>query len=228
MAIDVYISPSSQPANTYAAGKTNEQEQCRRIAMALVKALERCGISSVVNTADGSTMYDRVRESNAMGAKLHLPIHTNAFNGKLQGTRLFCSSKTGKGGQACKDILAELAPVVPGESDGIQTAQFYEITDTLAPCAYVEVAFHDNKAQALWIIENTDAISEALCKGLCAYFGKLYIPPIVDVIDEEKPPVEPETAKIIRVQVGAFYNRHYAVALRDELISKGYNAFIVE
>lgn len=207
----IYLSPSSQPANTYAAGDTNEQTQCRRIALAAVTALERCGFAVKTNVRDGKTMYDRVRESNEWDADLHLPIHTNAFNGKLKGTRMFCSSLNGEGGKACKAILKALAPVVPGESDNVQVADFYEITASNAPCAYCEAAFHDNEEQAAWIIDHTNDIAEGICKGVCDYFGVPYV--------EEK--------TLYRVQVGAFRVRENAERIRDELKEKGYDAFIV-
>lgn len=224
MAKKIYISPSSQPANTYAAGNTNEQEQCRLIALATVEALKRCGFESKTNVADGKTMYDRVRESNSWGADLHVPIHTNAFNKKLKGTRMFCSSLSGNGGKACKAILEELKPLVPGESDGVQVASYYEITATKAPCAYCEAAFHDNAEQAQWIIDHVVDIGEAICKGICNYYGVKYVAePKQDEPNEDTT----EEKTVYRVQVGAFHNRKYADALRDELKENGYDAFIV-
>ena len=235
----IYVSPSSQPANTYAAGNTNEQAQCRRIALATVEALKRCGFDAMTNVKDGITMYDRVRESNAWGADLHLPEHTNAFNKKLKGTRMFCSSLTGEGGKACKAILDELKPVVPGESDGVQVADFYEITATKAPCAYVEAAFHDNAEQAKWIIDHVVDIAEAVCRGVCKHFGRKYVAPVGESMPEDpKVEVPAEDAKseekagtdevniIYRVQVGAFITKKYAEDLMNELKEKGYDAFV--
>lgn len=235
----IYVSPSSQPANTYAAGNTNEQAQCRRIALATVEALKRCGFDAMTNVKDGITMYDRVRESNAWGADLHLPEHTNAFNKKLKGTRMFCSSLTGEGGKACKAILDELKPVVPGESDGVQVADFYEITATKAPCAYVEAAFHDNAEQAKWIIDHVVDIAEAVCRGVCKHFGRKYVAPVGESMPEDpKVEVPAEDAKseekagadevniIYRVQVGAFITKKYAEDLKNELKEKGYDAFV--
>ena len=86
MSKKIYISPSSQPANTYAVGNTNEQEQCRKIALALENELDRCGFNAKTGISD--SMYTRVPESNAFGADLHLPIHTNAFDGKVAGLRI--------------------------------------------------------------------------------------------------------------------------------------------
>ena len=83
----IYVSPSSQPANEYAVGNTNEQEQCRKIAVKTVEALKRCGFDARAGL-DG-TMYTRVEESDAWGAHAHIPIHTNAFDGKVAGFRGF-------------------------------------------------------------------------------------------------------------------------------------------
>ena len=80
MADKIYLSPSDQTANKYAYGGTNESVQCRRIADALEKALKRCGFAVKNNKTD--SMQARVRESNDWGADLHVPLHTNAYNGK--------------------------------------------------------------------------------------------------------------------------------------------------
>lgn len=215
MAHKVYVSPSSQTENTYAAGNTNEAVQCRRIAVALVDALIRCGIEAMTNIDDGVTMYDRARESDAWGAELHVPVHTNAFDTLLRGTRMFCYDLKGEGYKASKAIFEELAPVVPGDSDGIRAAGYYEIVASRAPCAYVEAAFHDHPEQAAWIISHIDPIAEAICKGICKYFGVAYV----------SPEVEKET--IYRVQVGAYRNEEYALRMRDILKEEGYDAFVV-
>ena len=49
----IYLSPSSQPANIYAAGDTNEQTQCRRIALAAAAAM-----SSFLFIIFGSSAYN--------------------------------------------------------------------------------------------------------------------------------------------------------------------------
>ena len=212
MAYKVYISPSSQTENTYASGNTNEAVQCRRIAEALIDALIRCGFEVMTDSGESSTMYTRVAQSNIWGADLHVPIHTNAFDGSMQGTRLFCLNVTGEGYKAAKAIFDALSPIVPGTSDGIRAAGYYEIVASRAPCAYVEAAFHDPPEQAAWIISHSDPIPAAICKGICAYFGVSYVP------GQER--------FFYRVQVGAFRNRGNADSLADKLKKEGYEAFV--
>lgn len=222
MAKNIYISPSSQPANTYAVGKTNEQEQCRKIGAALEKELDRCGFNAKAGLS--GTMYTRVAESNKMDADLHLPIHTNAFDGKVAGLRIMIYKKGGEAEQIAKAIMATLAPITPGTSDGISCQpQLYEISDSEAICVYIEVGFHDNAKEAQWIIDHTQDIAVAIAKGLCNHYGVKYVAGAAPV--PEKP--ADDTQPIYRVQVGAFHNRDYAAALRDELKENGYDAFIV-
>lgn len=175
MAKNIYISPSDQTANKYAYGNTNEAVVCRKIADAAAVALNRCGFN--VKNNKTSSMAARVAESDKWGADLHLPIHTNAFNGKTSGTRLFCWSKSGEGYKACKAIFSVLAPLTPGTSENITVdTTLYEIRYPAAPTAYIEVDFHDVKDVAKWIIENVEEIGEAICQGVCDYFGVAYVP----------------------------------------------------
>ena len=170
----IYLSPSDQTANKYAYGDTNEAVQCRRIADALEKALKRCGFAVKNNKTD--SMQARVRESNDWGADLHVPLHTNAYNGKVSGTRIFTYNTSGNGYKCAKKIFEYLAPVTPGASESISVYDdLYEVKYTAAPCVYIESEFHDVAIVAKWIIEHVEDIAEAICKGICAYFGVKYV-----------------------------------------------------
>ena len=137
-----------------------------------------------------------------------------------------------KGGEAehiAKAIMVELAPITPGKSDGIsEYPGLYEIKDSDAICVYIEVGFHDNPEEAQWIIDHTQDIAEAICRGLCNHYGVKYTPSKAEP-QPEKPTEKPaeDDQKVYRVQVGAFHNRKHAEALRDELKENGYDAFIM-
>lgn len=179
MAKKIYLSPSNQVENKYAYGGTNEAVQCRKIATACETALKRCGFEVKNNKID--SMEVKVSQSDAWGADLHVPIHTNAYNGKVTGTRVFCWNKTGEGYKACRSIFSVLAPITPGTSESITVnPDLYEIHYSDAPCAYVEVDFHDVASVAKWIIEHTTEIGEAIAKGICGYFGVKYVAPVVE------------------------------------------------
>lgn len=167
---NIYLSPSSQPENKYAVGNTNEQEQCRKIASVLEKKLVARGLPAAAGLS--GTMYTRVAESNKMKSKLHLPIHSNAANGKVGGLRIFVYKMGGEAEKIAKAIMETLAPITPGTSDSISAQPgLYEIYASDAICVYIEVGFHDNPEEAQWIIDHTEDIAEAICKGLCNYYG---------------------------------------------------------
>lgn len=219
----IYVSPSSQTENKYLVGNTNEAVQCRRIAVALVEALKRCGFEAMTNiTGD---MYERTAESNKWGADLHLPIHTNAYNKKVMGTRIYCYNTTGEGYKASKAIMATLKPVTPGSSDSINARDnLYEINKAKAPVAYIEVAFHDHEIEAPWIIENTQAIADAICKGVCNHYGVKYVEPDGEAVTDPAP----EKEYIYRVQVGAYSKKTGAETMLAKLREAGFGGIIVK
>ena len=216
----VFLSPSNQYDNVYAYGNTTEGVQCGKIADACKIALERSGVD--VMLMHDESMQTKCSESNKFDADLHVPIHTNAFNGKVMGTRMFCYSADGKGMDACKAIYARLAPITPGESENIQVnADYYEVRVPAAPTAYIECEFHDTVEGAKWIVENTVLIGETIARGICDYFGVKFV---------EKPkPVEPEKKDVLyRVQIGAYKIKANAEKRQAEAKAAGFtDAFIV-
>ena len=172
----VYLSPSNQRSNTYAVGDTTEDVQCGRIAWACKAALERSGVEVMLGQYD--TMANRVAKSNRFKADLHVPIHSNACNGKASGTHLFCYSgdRNSAGYKACQAVLDVLGPVTPGSPDVVRAyPALYEVKHPAAPTVYIEVDFHDVPSVAQWIIDNTTLIGETIAKGLCAALGVPFV-----------------------------------------------------
>ena len=222
----VYISPSDQTENRYAWGNTNEHIQCQKIAEAEAAALRRSGVE-VKLAAFGTTMAQRCAESDAWGADIHNCVHTNAFNGKVMGTRLFCYAIPGKGYDACKAVFNELAPLTPGTSENVQkNSNLYEVRVPDAPSVYCECEFHDTVEGAKWIVEHTTEIGEAIARGLCKYLGVKFVP-----AQTQKPAEEPKADAeqvLYRVQVGAFAVRANADRMLDRLKKAGFTGFIVK
>ena len=220
MSKKVFLSPSDQFSNKYAYGNTTEGVQCGKIANYCKAALERSGVD--VMLMHDKSMSEKCAASNKFGADLHVPIHTNAFNGVVMGTRMFCYNRTGKGMAACKSIFSELAPISPGKSENIQVNDdLYEVRVPAAPTAYIECEFHDTKSGAKWIVENTEKIGEAIAKGICKYLGVTF---------KAKPQPKPTNtgATIYRVQVGSYTKKENAENMLTKLKKDGYSGFIVE
>ena len=219
----IYVSPSDQVKNAYAAGNTTEAIQCRQIATLLVKALERQGFAAKTNLT--GSMQARVQESNEWGADAHVAVHTNAFNKKVSGTRLFCYKIGGEGEKACEAVMARLAPITPGTSDGISARpELYECRAPYAPTVYIEIDFHDVDEVALWIIDHKEEIAEAIAHGICDYFGVAYKAPAQASVQA---PVQSD--KLYRVQIGAYKKKENAEAQLAKAKKAGFSdAFITE
>lgn len=219
MSKKIYLSPSMQSGNVYAYGNTNEMAQCNKIAEAAKTALERCGFE-VKKAPQGQSMQQSIKESNAWSPDLHIPIHTNAFNGKtLGGTLVMIYSMENKNKRAGQALLDAVAPVSPGpDYTLIVNPSLAELNSTKAVAVYIEVEFHDNEIGAKWIIENTKTIGEAICKGVCNYFGVTY-----------KEVSTAPSGKLYRVQVGAFSQKVNAEKQLEKAKNAGFtDAFIVE
>ena len=83
----------------------------------------------------------------------------------------------------------------------------------------MELGFHDTAEEAQYIIDHTEDLAEAICKGVCNYYGVDYVPPKVNT----------EGVKLYRVQVGAYSQYANAVAMLDKIKAAGFtDAFIKE
>lgn len=219
MAKKIFISPSNQNGNKYAHGNTTEDEQCGKIGKALETALKRCGFETKLEQY--KTAEQRCIDSNNWGADLHIPIHTNAYNGSVGGTRVFYYSA---GKTAAQYIFNELAPITPGTSESVQQNKTWiEMKQPSATSVYIEAEFHDVPAYAKWIIEHTEDIAEAICKGVCKYYGEKYVAP-----KSEEPIVPSDPTTLYAVQVGAFAVRANADAMLDKLKKAGFTGFITK
>ena len=208
----IYLSPSSQWANTYSYAGYNEALVCGLIAEAAYKALTRCGFDVKLGSNNG-TMQSRTAESNAWKADYHVPIHTNAGGG--EGTVFFCYSGS-KDDKCLNSVYNAIAALSPGKDQGIKVNDgLYEVNSATATTIYIETEFHDNENLAKWVVENVENIGEAIAKGFCNGVGVKYT---------GKPDI---TGKLYRVQVGAFSKRENAEKMRDSLKAKGYDCFVV-
>lgn len=225
MAKKIYLSPSNQGRNLYATGGTNEMHQCDKIAKAAATALKRCGFEVKVGKS-GDTMANRCSESDAFKADIHMPIHTNAFNGKVTGgTLVMLYKKTDKHTKAGKALLDAVGKISPGNDYALQyRTDLYELNTPNAMSLYLEVEFHDTKTGADWIRNNITAIGEAIAKGVCNYYGVTYKKATTTKTETK---TETTTKKTYKVQVGAFSKKAKAVELQKKLKADGYDAVIV-
>ena len=234
MSRKIYVSPSNQSGNAYATGKTNEKEQCHKIARACVDYLNKKGFS--VKCTYNDDMYARVRESNAFGADLHVAIHTNATakHNVTGGSQVLLYDLTGERKKVGQAVLNRLAPLTPGKSAERLVAKpdFYEINSAKGITVYVEAEFHDTKTGSDFIIKNTKQIGEAIAKGICDYY-KINVDTENTGDGQDRPAEKENNASskdetLYTIQVGAFRNRVNAESYIKKLKKSGFDGFIVK
>jgi N-acetylmuramoyl-L-alanine amidase len=92
---------------------------------------------------------DNVERSNGWNADRHIAIHSNAHGsapcGESEGgTVVFHYPGSTVGAALAAELLAHVGPSSPGTlSERVDTASFYELSETIAPAAYLETEFHD-------------------------------------------------------------------------------------
>ena len=80
----IYLSPSKQPKNNYAAGNTNEQKQMYRVAAELQKILEKEYICTVYTAPTDLflSLDGRALDAYNRHADVYLAIHSNSDGSK--------------------------------------------------------------------------------------------------------------------------------------------------
>lgn len=172
----IYLSPENRPGphGPYAGyAGIYEHDVCCNIADYERQALERCGFAVTLAGPD-STMAERVTEANRGGFDLYQTVHTNAGGGTGAECLYYNHPASVKANQCVYDEITKLYPSKRGLKDG---SSYYENNQTNMVSCYPEIAFHDNEKDARFLVNNVKEIGEALCKGVCRYFGVAYIEP---------------------------------------------------
>lgn len=177
----IYLSPSVQEYNPFIIGGS-EEYYMNLIADAMIPYLRACGIGFARNDP-GVTLSQVVAQSNTGGYDLHLAIHSNSspenLRGILQGPDVYYYTTSARGRQAAEKIAANLETIYPnpGLVSVIPTTTLAELRKTSAPAILVQIAYHDNYADATWIRDNIELIAKNLAMSLADYLGVPFVNP---------------------------------------------------
>lgn len=192
---ELFLSPSTQEYNLYYDESGSEEYYMNRIADAMEPYLIASGISFTRNDPNG-TVGNSVRMSNAGDYRLHLALHSNASGtanyGKQQGSDVYYYATSVRGRQAAELFAQNLRDIYPDSSKvrALPTTSLYELRYTRAPAVLIELAYHDNAADAEWIKNNIQPIARNLSLSVAEYLGV----PLVDP--------EPLRTGVVRTQGG--------------------------
>jgi N-acetylmuramoyl-L-alanine amidase len=177
-----YISPSSQEANIYTTG-TTEETIMNLITDALCDRLSKYPSIQFMRNRKNNTYAGHIMESNTYKPDIHLAIHSNSSNGLARGCEVFCfdpNSATAISTKFAKILYNKISAMTPTADRGVKAGAMAEIRTTQAPAVLIEIAFHDNKEDAAWIITNIAEIAQAILMSILEIANVPFVPDLDD------------------------------------------------
>lgn len=183
--IRVYLSPSNQTDNfgVQRAGYTTEGEMMNLIGDVVEQTLIDRGIVVFRNkiTMD---LEDIVNESKELNVDLHIALHSNALGygeeNQVRGLETWVYSKNSEIYPAALKIHQDVFEIYPYEygDRGVRLGldEDYIIRE-INPLkvnhgVLIELGFHDNYEDALWVVQNVTLIGETIGNSIAEYFEK--------------------------------------------------------
>ena len=182
----IYLSPSTQEWNMYVTGSGSEEYNMNLLADALVPYLLSNGIQYTRNTPD-MTAASSVRQANQGYYDFYLALHSNAAPegryGEERGIIAFYYPDSVEGQRGAELIAEELRKIypLPNKVTTRATTTLGEVRLSRAPAVLVEIGYHDNYADAVWVEGHMDDIAQQLARALTRLFGLPFIFPMEPV-----------------------------------------------
>ena len=174
---NIYISPSTQEYNPYITGSGSEEYRMKPYLRANTirftrNTPEMTAASSIAQAARGS--YD-----------FYLALHSNASSdgsseGRVRGIIAFYYPTSTNGKRAANIFVENLKEIypLPALVKVRATTALGEVRQPKMPAVLLEIGYHDNTADALWIQENVQNIAENLSRSMTEYFALPFIYPM--------------------------------------------------
>lgn len=178
----IYLSPSTQENNLYVNGGT-EEEWMNRLADAMVPYLVSSGIQYTRNTPQ-MTAASSIRASNEGRYDLHLALHSNAAPdgryGEFRGIVVYYYPGSMEGKRAAEIVADNLKAIypLPNLVRAQSTTAIGEVRRVRAPSVFIELGYHDNTDDAIWIKNNIDAAARNIVLSLTEYFAIPFLTPV--------------------------------------------------
>ncbi|MCC8128863.1 MAG: N-acetylmuramoyl-L-alanine amidase [Clostridiales bacterium] len=177
----LYLSPSTQEFNPYVTGG-NEEQYMNLIADQMEPYLRASGITVTRNRTD-MTAAQCIKASNEGNYDLHLALHSNAapefLSGTLQGSVVYYYPGSTKGRRFAELAAAGLREIYPDPElvSAEPTTAIGEVTKVKAPAVLIELAYHDNTRDAIWLQTHTGEIAQNVSGSVAAFFDLPFLTP---------------------------------------------------
>lgn len=175
----VYLSASNQYNNLGISevGYTNEKKEMNDLTNYIEKRLEKYGITTYRNEFGDINRW--TADSTYLGVDLHLAIHSNASEEHTAyGIETWVHDQTSNTYSLAQMIQNNLINIYYNKEDkdanrGVKYANgsLAEVNPAYTPCGIlIEVAHHDYKEDAEWIMKNKEKIGNNIADSILEYF----------------------------------------------------------
>ena len=177
----LYLSPSTQQFNPYVT-TGNEEYWMNQLADRMEPYLLASGIEFTRNDPNQNAAA-AIRQSNAGEYDLHLALHSNAAppgsEGTYRGIDAYYYPGSADSLRMTEILVDNLKPIypLPEEVEARSTMAIGEVRRTRAPAVLVELGYHDNREDALWVENDLDVIARAIALAVTEYFGVPFVEP---------------------------------------------------
>ena len=171
----LFLSPSTQEFNPYVT-TGNEEYWMNLLADEMEPYLRASGIDFVRNDPSRNAAA-AIRQSNEGEYDFHLALHSNAAppgaEGTYRGIDAYYYPGSDNSLRMAEILVDNLKPVypLPDRVRALPTRNIGEVTRTSAPAVLLELGYHDNPEDAMWVENNLPIIASAIVLGLTEYFG---------------------------------------------------------
>lgn len=131
------------------------------------------------------TAASSIRQGNAGNYDFYLALHSNGSTdgsreGTVRGVIAFYYPGSANGQRAADIFVRNLKTIypLPEKVYTRSTTALGEVRQPRMPAVLLELGYHDNTADALWVENNIQAIAENLVQSLTTYFGLPFITPL--------------------------------------------------
>ena len=188
----IYISPSVQENSKGVGAYGTEEFRMNQIADVIIRELSKHKNIELKRNNPNFGTTEITKDSNNWKADYHIAIHSNASNGTARGVEVFhyVDGTENNSLKMSRRILNNYIKVYDGPNRGLKNGmQLFEVNDNIiAASSLIEIGFHDNWADATFIIENIEKIGQAIADGILEHLStdrKLDVSTNVNPIQEK-------------------------------------------
>ena len=177
----IYLSPSNQYLNfgVKSVGYTNEQEFMNKVANVVERELKNAGVKVYRNTNLRDGMKVWLQKSRSVGSDLHFAIHSNgSTNHTSKGMEIYVNEPTSPGLSIANVLYDNLYAIYPYNNDPITNRGVKFARGSLGEVnplniktgVLLEIAHHDYKDDAKWIVDNIEEIGINLANTIIEFY----------------------------------------------------------